>query len=507
MICDCLKPIFRKEEESAWTIVASGACSSLYTLDSISTGIRDDNDSLCSVKQFSFTNDLLTAPVYKRLALNMLRRPRGAQKPSAVLPSSATVHITNRALWPMTLTATSIQNSSITVSEEKPMTSSSSGPLGADEPVVLRLMSHAAGETFSPSTLSDLNRLSSYPLNQYLSFLAGLRRPKYLPLQSTLRRERKTSDEQHSLDRQLLYATRNSSLHEIALLLDQGADINAMSLTSGNTPLQIAITAHQNELSALFLLQYKNANVHVRDGKGRTLLHGAVRNSRIQTTKCLLVLGLSMTEEDERGVTPFNIAVQDCLDSSPLLTLVRHASVQTANVGVIPQIDPSALHRVCQESPMRLGHALTLLEHGWSPSERFRTVSGENTEEVSPLYLAIVKKKTGLVERMLSLPSDVVCIDEKHGPCLSLLALAMDAGCSRIVLLLLHAGAGYRNCWTALNRFAERRVDFALSRWLHEREEDDESLRDWSFPVSGVEAELRLSVARFEDISRPMLVS
>ena len=345
-------------------------------------------------------------------------------------------------------TVPSIQGSTITISAEQPVGSRSGGRSVVDEPDVLHLIGHAAGETFSPSTVSDLKRLGSDPANQYMWLQAGLRCPRYLPLQSTLERERKTSEEQYSLDIQLVQATRGSSLSDIALLLDHGANINALSPVSGNTPLQIAINTHQDEISVLFLLQYKNVNIYVRDGRGRTLLHGAVRTRKIQTIQSLLVLGLSMTEEDQNGITPFNIAVQHCGDSSPLLALLLHASMQAANVDEIPQIDPYALHRVCQETPIRLGHALTLLEYGWSPSERFRTAG--HTEEMSPLYLAVLKKKTELVERMLLLPSDVVRVNQKHGPCQSLLALAMDgeSGSNTIVLLLLQAGLRTQNLWT-----------------------------------------------------------
>ncbi len=225
--------MFRKDEESAWTIVASGAYSSVHTSETVSTDTRDENESLYSVKLFSFTNDLLTAPVYKRLALNMLRHPGKVQKPSAVRPSPATARLAERAV-PLTASKASfIRSSTTTIVRRKAGAHARDNCSEDPEPDTLRLMGDAAGEIFSPSTISDLDELRHDVLRYHPvmrgSIRSSLRFPKYLPLQATLKREQKTSENQHKLDLQLCAAAQSGSLDEIAALLDDGADINPKS--------------------------------------------------------------------------------------------------------------------------------------------------------------------------------------------------------------------------------------------------------------------------------------
>jgi Ankyrin repeats (many copies) len=500
--------------------VASGARSSVYTSETVSNDVREDNESLYSVKNFSFTNDLLTAPVYKRLVLNMMRRPKTVQVSSVVSPSLATVRIQKLAPVPMTTKAQSSRGSIFTVVEWQPAASPDGGWLGVHKPDVLDLIGDAAGENFSPSTVSDLEKLPFEPLTSFAmskTFKAIMKCSKYLPLQATLKREQKTSEERHKVDLQLFDATRCGSLDEVAVLLDDGADINAVSPDDVNTPLHVAMSPDHDEQLVLFLLQYKNVNVHARDGRGRTLLHEAVRYEKLQAIRWLLALGLSGTDGDENCITPFNIATQVSTFSNSMSMLLEHARMQGASVDEIEQMDPSALHTACQRNPTFRDHALVLLHYGWSPAKRFLNDDDGKSEPTSPLYLAVLKKEIVLVEKMLLLPKNVVRVNGLHGPCPNLLTLAMDdtVRCSKIVLLLLRAGIDYEDYWDNLKEFARWEGDAALLKLLHDMEmlrrsfvqDEDAQGLGWSYPIPGPEALLQESMLKFEDAPSTMLIS
>jgi hypothetical protein len=203
-----------------------------FTSNSLTTGKQDDNESIYSVKQFSFTN------VYRRLKLKMLSRPEIVPVNRKVSSSSATGHLTKCGLRPTI--------------KGKIVKSARTSYLINDEPEVFhRIDSNAAGIVFSPSIVSDLE---SFP---------SRRSRKYLPIRATLKREQLTVEEKHTLDLTLLDAVRRGSLFESAATLDEGADINVIPPGGGDTPLQIAIANHEDKALVLFLLHYRNANIYV----------------------------------------------------------------------------------------------------------------------------------------------------------------------------------------------------------------------------------------------------
>lgn len=464
VLCECLKPVFRKDEESAWTIVASTGRSSLHTSENVSNDVKADNESTYSIKYFSFTNDLLTAPVYKRLTLNLLSRPRTVQGLEDISPSNVSAHFANRAFHSAQPKALKSQDSAITTMRRQTVPSASSGN-PREGPDALLLIDHAAGKSFSFSTVSDLEWLKAGPSDP--------RPSRYLPIGASLNREQMTALERHTLDLQLIDATRRGSVYEMATFLDSGADINANPSHKCETALHIATTTHQDESVVLFLLHFENANVHVRDGNGRTLLHGAVGTGKLRAVQWLLNLGLSMMEEDENGITPFHIAAEKSTSTMTLSTLLRHARMQGADDVEITEMDPTAMHTACAQTPICVGNALVLLQHGWSPHRRFRSVGNENGERMSPLYLAILGKEVSLVEKMLEQKIPVVFIHTVHGPISNLLRLTMaESGpCpTGIVLLLLRAGFDYRSCLLQLRDFVHTRNDPALLEWLDEEE-------------------------------------
>lgn len=94
-----------------------------------------------------------------------------------------------------------------------------------------------------------------------------------------------------------------------------------------------------------FLLQYKNVNLDVRDEKGRNLRNNAVR---LQCEKCIrsiLDVGLSVTAEDEDGVSAFNFAAEKCFNTVPLVALLMRATRSGVGRSPVTALDLGALYK------------------------------------------------------------------------------------------------------------------------------------------------------------------
>lgn len=123
LVCDCLRPVFRKDEESAWTIVATRAGSSRVSFNSVPRTVEDETDSIWSDRPFSFTDDLLTAPVYKRLLLSMLNSPRQSKNVDTATCSASVKSASNRQTLSSTSQPDSTHESCITFKDRRSLAS------------------------------------------------------------------------------------------------------------------------------------------------------------------------------------------------------------------------------------------------------------------------------------------------------------------------------------------------------------------------------------------------
>lgn len=100
-------------------------------------------------------------------------------------------------------------------------------------------------------------------------------------------------------------AAKRSSIEIMGLLLESGADINASSGFTGDTPLIIAIIENRFEM-AKFLVE-KGADVNKRNRFGITPLWGASADGKLEIVKLLLENGaridLSCSAPDPIGKT------------------------------------------------------------------------------------------------------------------------------------------------------------------------------------------------------------
>lgn len=95
----------------------------------------------------------------------------------------------------------------------------------------------------------------------------------------------------------------------VELLLDNGADINALSknrLTA--TPLQGAAAAERLELARLLIA--RGANVNCRGEEGVAPLHEVAGNGQLEFAKLLLAHGANVNAKDDKGKTPLSVAIE-----------------------------------------------------------------------------------------------------------------------------------------------------------------------------------------------------
>jgi cytohesin len=94
----------------------------------------------------------------------------------------------------------------------------------------------------------------------------------------------------------------------VAALVDAGADVNARTATTGESPLHAAAEYPQ---VARVLLEH-GANVHARDNDGRTPLHHAANRAgaSAEAIRLLLRAGADPNARDNNGRTPMHLLIQ-----------------------------------------------------------------------------------------------------------------------------------------------------------------------------------------------------
>ena len=95
----------------------------------------------------------------------------------------------------------------------------------------------------------------------------------------------------------------------VELLIDNGADINAVSKNNFMaTPLQSALAMGWTDAAKLLI--ERNANVNCRGDQGGSPLHEAAGNGQIELAKLLLDHGATLNAKDDHGKTPLTIALE-----------------------------------------------------------------------------------------------------------------------------------------------------------------------------------------------------
>lgn len=111
----------------------------------------------------------------------------------------------------------------------------------------------------------------------------------------------------------------------VTLLIDRGADVNAVCL-HGRTPLMMAVGSDDSTIEIASKLLENGAKVNVQDNNGRTPLMGAVLSRRGDLVTLLLEHGASTSKADKEGETAFSFARNRFYDETCLKILNHHVN-------------------------------------------------------------------------------------------------------------------------------------------------------------------------------------
>lgn len=311
---------------------------------------------------------------------------------------------------------------------------------------------------FSSSVVADLN---------------GAKMFRWLPLRARVNREQLTIEEKSNIDAELIDATKRNSLIRMARALDAGADINSVDgPRSHRTALQITTNMPRGCSATDLLLHYRDANLHVRDDQGGTLLHNAVRLECKACIQSLLDVGLSMTEEDENGISAFRWTAEKCVTTRPLLTLLTHAANGEVERNTVTALDPHALYRLCCQTPIRREHACYLARFGWSLMT--------HVNPGSTIFYHILKAEPWLLKEIINHPKTIMQISAKSAlwDRVLLAAVTGPARNNEVVLQLLQAGIEFRHLTSGIYRLAVKKKDCSLLEFLFRHTNSNMSLEN-----------------------------
>lgn len=156
------------------------------------------------------------------------------------------------------------------------------------------------------------------------------------------------------------------------MLLDAGADINAMDIKSGQSPLMHAVEANNADM-VHFLIE-NGCDVNSQSYSGNTALHGACGRSQVDTVRLLLKSGADSSLKNYHNDTPVMVAnnkkIADVLRGRGSKQIrdqnqqcvSPHGSSLTENGspspshshGCSPSTTPHAFHRSASHSPSTL---------------------------------------------------------------------------------------------------------------------------------------------------------
>jgi len=451
IVIDLLQPVFRKDEESAWTLVQSrnstkfqrsSRSGSFFSRPTSVVGELGQAAELRDNKRFAFENDLVTGPVYKRVLFAYLCNfPTVPESMETVMEHCEPVQ-TNQSLG-VNLgdsAAPTTQGQSVFVGE------------GVDwsPENICRVLQRSAG--FSISVLRDCQELRAAEKPSSLP-------KRNLPLGSILKRHEMLPEKQRFLNAKLILAAAEQDLTLMAESLEEGADVNTLS-EDNRTALQICLHDAPESLAVDLLLLYRETNIQCRDEVGDTLLHQAVRVGDASRFCRLITFVDDLRVVDTGGATPLHTAaVNDYRGLAILEKLNDLYEGDDFNADTcLDRKGRSPLHWATQAGNEE--HTYQLLRLGCDPSllpQAGKRSPGSNFEG-SPLYRAVAAGHFKVVQRIFdfcaSSTSDnkifVNLANWKHHPVQSLLECARESQLPQkynIIEVLISQGADFAGFW------------------------------------------------------------
>ena len=458
VVLDILKPIFRKDEESAWTIVNSRApysastrarTSAWHSSSSICIRLKGSvamqDDQPCNNKRFDFENDLILGPVYKRILFAQL----------CVIP--ATSGTRSQDLEP--------QSSSNQGKQYVPDEGSNRPDIESELAVgvssidrndwspenIVKILRACGG--FSTGVVADLEQLRRTEVESRLP-------KRSLPLGAILMQNKLIPAGQAFVNAKLILGATMDDADLVAPALDEGAEINAIS-GEGYTALQISLGESQTSITAALILLYNETKVHLRDSKGDTLLHYATKSGSLSLIRRLVTSMDDLRVFDGEGATPLHVAVQGGVNGLTSLREINSifADQEVCADMIVDHRGRTALHIGAQRGQSE--HVLELLQLGCDPSHIPKPTNRPLEAQVlsSPLYLAVAAGHVDLVREVLEKCSNMLSlVNWKHHMQQTLLDCVKISHLKQryaMAELLISHGADWRQTWKQSDRLLE----------------------------------------------------
>jgi ankyrin repeat protein len=190
-----------------------------------------------------------------------------------------------------------------------------------------------------------------------------------------------------------------------ALLIAKGANVNAATKL-GRTPLMIA--SHCDGCSATVkLLLDKGANVKARDGRNHTPIVEAASVNDLDTVKILLAAGAEPDIADDDGYTPLMWAASSCNLEMAKLLLARKVNVNAANKGN-GEVKFGKIQLI-NLTPLMLGSTFCSADMPKLLLEAGAKVNATDIRGMTPLMFAVSSEsqKAAVVKTLLAAGADV----------------------------------------------------------------------------------------------------
>ncbi len=192
---------------------------------------------------------------------------------------------------------------------------------------------------------------------------------------------------QVSLNKAFAASISSGNLKVIKILLDSGADVNAVcQICYGQTAIQTAIEYSNFDLFN-YLIQ-NGAELKVHNNFNRTLLHSVAHTQNIEAAKLLIAKGLDLNAQDKDGATPLIYAASNG-DFEMFKLLISNGAILMAK-----EFDGSdVLMSAVENSNLDLVNFI--LDKGFD-------INQKNNNDDTPIIIASYSKQPKVVELLVS---------------------------------------------------------------------------------------------------------
>ena len=267
-------------------------------------------------------------------------------------------------------------------------------------------------------------------------------RPLHLANKSIL-----NSFQVHSGDHALHIAARNGDIQAVQLLVDCGADVNALN-GCGQTPLHTAAGGEKDCPELCSILLKHNAKIDAVDKDGNQPLHLACKRRHAATRNLLLSHGADVTALNKQQQRPLHLANKSILNSfqvhsgdHALHIAARNGDIQAVQLLVDCGADVNALNG-CGQTPLHTAAGgekdcpelcSILLKHN-------AKIDAVDKDGNQPLHVACEAALTSTVQHLLDCNADVLATNNFYQTALH------KAACSKrdwpeVCVMLIAKGA------------------------------------------------------------------